>query len=475
MKRNPRSFALRLNAWFATVIIVLSVALFLTAYFLLYRAIETEDREVVRVQWEVYRAWYAEGGLDSLSTRFAEREDSGKELFFVRVLGRDGAALFVSLPRKADFDLGRLKDMTHDEALKWLTLPARNRGAAWIVATARLPDGVLLQVGKTTDALSALLREFGAVFGWVAVIALVLGVAGGAWMARRALAPIRHLIGAVQNVIATGRMDQRMPNPKRTDELGQLARLFNTMLEKNGALISGMRDALDNVAHDLRTPLTRLRGTAEAALEGEPDVARCRDALLDSMEESDRVLTMLNTLMDIAEAENGLMKLDVQPVPVAPLVAEAMEFFEFVAQEKSIAVTTHIAPDLICHADRNRLRQVLVNLLDNAIKYTPAGGRVEFTARERPDEVCIAVKDTGQGIPAEDIPRIWERLYRGDRSRSQRGLGLGLSLVHAIIKAHGGSIELQSTIGQGSTFTIHLAGRLPSVGGKTIGSPAVVG
>jgi heavy metal sensor kinase len=459
MKRRGLSFAARLNAWFAVVVILLSVALFLIAYLLLYRTVQERDREIVQAQLEVYRAWYAEGGLPSLTRRFMQQEGSGRETFFVRVLTPDGAALFASTPREAgSLNLDELKGLAPSEAfaLVWRTLPAHQQSKAWLIATTRLPDGSWLQVGKTTEALTALLTQFRTIFGWVALVALILGVAGGAWLARRTLAPVRQLIGTVENVIATGQMDRRMPIPRTNDEISNLARLFNDMLEKNEMLIRRMREALDNVAHDLRTPLTRLRGVAELALQGEPNAQTCRDALLDAMEESDRVLTMLNTLMDISEAETGLMKLDLQPVLLDEVVREVTELFEFVAEEKSITVTTALSPNLIVRADRNRLRQVLVNLLDNAIKYSAPGGRVEISEEPSPDEVVIAVRDTGAGIPAEEIPRIWERLYRGDKSRSQRGLGLGLSLVRAIINAHGGRIEVQSTVGKGSSFVIHL-------------------
>jgi heavy metal sensor kinase len=457
MKRGGLSFAARLNAWFAIVVILLSIALFLIAYLLLYRAVQEREREIVRSQLDVYRAWYAEGGLQSLTSRFLERED--KESFFVRVIGPEGVAVFASVPKQAGgLDLDKLQGLTPTEAIEldWLIVPTRNRRGNWLVATARLPDGSWLQVGKTTEALAELLAQFRTVFGWIALAALVLGVAGGAWLARRALAPVRQLIGTVENVIATGQMDRRMPVPQTNDEISNLARLFNDMLEKNEMLIRRMREALDNVAHDLRTPLTRLRGVAELALQGEPNAETCRDALLDAMEESDRVLTMLNTLMDISEAETGLMKLDLQPVPLDQVVREVTELFEFVAQEKSITITTAISANLVVRADRNRLRQVLVNLLDNAIKYSAPGAHVEISAEPSPDEVVITVRDTGTGIPAGEIPRIWERLYRGDKSRSQRGLGLGLSLVRAIIRAHGGRIEVESTVGEGSSFVMHL-------------------
>jgi signal transduction histidine kinase len=275
-------------------------------------------------------------------------------------------------------------------------------------------------------------------------------------MTNRALTPVRQLIAAFRQIITTGKFDARIASVHPRDELGQLTGLFNQMLDKNDTLIRGMREALDNVAHDLRTPLTRLRNTAERALEGEAKTEVYRDALSDTLEESGRVSLMLVTLMDISEAETGIMKLDKATLKVADLVKAVTELYEMVAEERQIVVKTDVPETIHCIADRGRLQQVFVNLLDNALKYTPKGGSVEIRASASGGETLISFRDTGIGIPANEIPRIWERLYRGDKSRTERGLGLGLSLVQAIVQAHGGKVIVESEVGKGSTFTVRL-------------------
>jgi signal transduction histidine kinase len=280
---------------------------------------------------------------------------------------------------------------------------------------------------------------------------VVLGLTGG-WIATQsALQPIRRLRTAVTRIIRTGRTDARVPIDEPDDAIGELSALFNAMLDKIEGLVTGMRGALDNVSHDLRTPLTRLRGTAEMALAAPPDLERYREALADCVEETDRVLTMLNTLMDISEAETGTMPLRREPVSLGNVVGRAVDLYRDVADVKGVSLTFD-RHDVIVAGDSVRLQQVAANLIDNAVKYTPVGGEVRVTLDVLAGRAVLRVTDSGPGIPPDEIGRIWDRLFRGDRSRTERGLGLGLSLVKAIVEAHDGTVQVTSEPGRGSTF-----------------------
>jgi signal transduction histidine kinase len=269
------------------------------------------------------------------------------------------------------------------------------------------------------------------------------------------------------------RTDARVPLAGTGDAIDELTALFNAMLDKIDGVVAAMRGALDNVSHDLRTPLTRLRGTAEMTLAGPADLDRYRDALADCVEETDRVLVMLTTLMDISEAESGTMQLRREPVRLADVVERAVDLYRDVADAKSVSLfagaepappggPTRVGPyegsqnEIVVSADRTRLEQVAANLIDNAVKYTPPGGRVEVTIGRDDGGARLTVRDTGPGILPDELPRIWDRLFRGDTSRAERGLGLGLSLVKAVVEAHGGSVAVESEPGRGSTFTVSL-------------------
>jgi signal transduction histidine kinase len=449
-------FGLRLALWYAVVFVASSLAIVFLTYTLLSQSLAERDHQIVNSTLREYSERFAVGGLPALARAVDIEQRSGRhERLFVRVVRGGTETLFVSMPPDwSDFDVSALRGTS-----LWEQALSGSRDATLEVASAQLPDGTLLQVGKSTESREELLSHFRTIVSLESIAIVVVGLIGGFIVTRWTLQPIHRLIRAVSAIISTGNTETRVPVQasayENRDAIDELSTLFNEMLDRITTLIAGMGNALDNVAHDLRTPMTRLRGLAERALES-GDPAAQREALSTCLEESDRILAMLDTLMDISEAETGTLRLLRTDVALDTLVHEVVSVYEDVADEKRIDVSVNIAPGLTVNADRDRLRQVLANLIDNAIKYTPAGGRVAVAAEPGNSSVRIAVTDNGSGIAPHDVPRIWERLYRGDQSRAERGLGLGLSLVRAIVTAHGGTVEVDTQPGKGSTFTVSL-------------------
>jgi signal transduction histidine kinase len=326
------------------------------------------------------------------------------------------------------------------------------------VVSRRLSNGAILQIARSTDNRAVLLAPLRHTMWLAGSAAVLLSAGGGAWLAWRAIKPVRAVAATAHRIVATGDLSARVEGVQRNDEVGDLVRQFNTLLERNGNLLRAMREALDNVAHDLRTPLTRLRAGAEMALQQTDNPDGAREALADCIEETDRIQRLLETLLDISAAENGVLKLERERLDVGALLQSVAELYSLVAEEKSIAIEVGAGAGVKMTADPTRLRQVVANLVDNAVKYTPAGGKVFLSAEARDDRVFITVRDTGPGIPAEEQEKIWERLYRGDHSRSQRGLGLGLAMVKALVEAHGGRVTVANQPAGGAAFTVELSG-----------------
>lgn len=454
-----RTIGFRLTLWYAIMSLIISLILFGVAYWQIANEIDAENRLIIQDEMNEYVvAWQFEGmkGLDD-KIRLEQSKET-PSTFFVRIADSNNKTLFLSLPSYYDgIEFEPLEQANVFEGKGWLTIKMQDPEDEDTIDVMyqRLPDGNLIQIGRNSDIGEKLLEQSRTIFLSIIIGTLLLGLLGGGILAFRALNPIKHLVDTI-NTIKTGDMKARVPLINTGDDMDELITLFNEMLEKIERLMGGMRETVDNVAHDLRTPITRIKSMTERVLSRNADKETLKNALMDCAEEMERISNLLNTLMDIAEAETGILKLRLEDVDITKDVAELVEFYRYVAEEKGISISLDMPDSALTRVDRARLRQVIANLLDNAVKYTDAGGNVHIRLWQDPAGTTISVRDTGVGIHDSDIPRIFDRLYRADKSRHQKGLGLGLSLVKAIIKAHNGSIEVDSAPGAGSEFRVLL-------------------
>ena len=459
LTRMVNTIGFRITLWYFVIFSLSFLALFSILYFYVSSSLTREQHLAIRAKLKEVEADYMKGGLRALKEEIELEEQTGKmEAYFVRFSDSGGATIYIKWPQwMKGLEIMNINNSTP----WWLSLMHSAKGKKYLeIASSVLPDGNIIQVGRSAVYRERLLERFRETFGGGIIIIIILGFGGGTLIAIRALLPVRNIINTVRT-IEEGRLDARVNVRQTGDELEELSLLFNRMLQRIEGLVNGMRSALDSVAHDLRTPMTRLRNTAESAIQAKDiHIQTCREALSDCMEESEQILRMLNTLMDISEAETGVMRLNTGKINLSSLINEVVDLYRYVAEDRGISISADLSDKAVLIADPDRIRQVIANLLDNAIKYTSQGGRVSIRADMEDGHVFISVKDTGRGIPEDELPRIWDRLYRGKGALSQKGLGLGLSLVRAVVYAHHGRIEAFSREGVGTDFRVYL----PDVG-----------
>ncbi len=397
-----------------------------------------------------------------LAEALSIERDPPSTIFIVRVLNKKGETEFVS-SRPNDITV---PEWIHPIANSTTTLPAEGWSESYLpqlrryiqVHTIRLHDGRILQVGKGSVLETAQKSMMANSVLIVVGIATLLSLLSALLMMFLTLRPIKSMTSAMEQIISTGSFESGAPPVTSSiAELDTLGHFFTVMIEKYASLIKAMRQTMDDLAHDFRTPLARIRGSAELTLRNTTLPPELSETLADIIEDCDNLQLQLQNLMDAREMESGFVALNYAHFNLADVVNEITELYQLLAEEKEITLTTTL-PDSSVHirADRLRLSRLLANLLDNAIKYTPKKGQVDIILKTDNEKVIFEIRDTGIGIPPEEQSLVWQRLFRGQEARSsEKGLGLGLNIVEVIAAAHGGTISLTSTP-SGTTFTLNL-------------------
>ena len=459
-----RSIRLRLTLWYvlllAVILAAFSAGIYLTLRHSLYDNLDDSMQNRANVLLDIVRY---EGSRPTLAGVVSSNDPNQGESF-VRIFDASGELTFDNSAAAGDVPIDR---RAVESALAGKTA-TRNVNAGETLSVRTLPidrDGRIsgvLEVGQSQSDVSDTLQALLLIVGIAYPLTLVVASIGGVFLAGRALAPVSRVTRLARRISAedlTQRLNLRLPD----DEVGRLARTFDEMIARLDDAFHRQRQFTADASHELRTPLTVLKGQIDVALQRERDVEAYRQVLRAANEEVDRMIRLVGSLFTLARADAGQIPIAREPVNLGDLVASAVEQVRRSAEQKELSLSLQRGPRTILRADEDLLLQLLLNLLDNAIKYSPAAGSVTVGWSADAERVELWVRDTGVGIPTEHVPHIFDRFYRVDkaRSRAEGGVGLGLSICRWIAEAHGGHISVRSAPGQGSTFTAGLpTGRL---------------
>lgn len=455
----PDSLASRLALWQAgTFVLFFSIGLPVFYHLIGVVAQNRMDQDLIEDIEEFHDLWRSEG--IQRVRREIQREigsDDPSDLY-LRLLTSSGEVLYATdmshwkniAPNRHAIDRVIAGD---DPQLE--TLTRASDGDQFRVVYGIIAPDQLLEIAETLEPQKDFMELLLHLFVGIYLVVVPFGALVGWWLARRALRSVEE-VSLTAEAIADGNLNRHVTVRPNGSEITRLVTTFNAMIDRVQTLITAMREMTDNIAHDMRGPLARIRANAELALVSASSVDEFRESAADTLEECERLLQMINTTLDVAETEAGAGRQPRDRVDPARLASEACELFEPVAEDRRVTLTCKVQDCGELTGNRQQLQRMLANLVDNGLKFTDQGGAVTVAVERNADRVSIRVHDTGIGIAKPDRERIFERFVRCDPSRSRTGFGLGLSFCRAVARAHGGDITVASEPGKGSLFTVTL-------------------
>jgi len=448
----------RLTLWYAGIFSVSSFVAFFLFYMLITSVLRERTDQDLLNQAGRFSIVLQEQGIHALADfAVSEAHEAGVKKVFFRLLFPTGQA-FSSSNMSYWEDIKIRKDAIEKllsgskQVFENVTLKARQDEVR--VCYVLIGPGVILQVGQSVENYTQLTNAFRKLF--LATMALLITLAAGVgwFLSRRAVSGIEE-IAEIAGGISGGDLGKRVPVKGKGDEIDDLAVTFNSMLDRIQQLVTEIREMADNIAHDLKSPLTRIRGSAEITLTTGKGLADYENMAAGAIEECDNLLKMINTMLMISKTESGVEKPVRERIELSGLIRKVCELFETTLEDKGLSLNCNMTENYYIDGDARMIQRLFANLLDNAVKYTASGGAITFTAeKDRKGIVNVSIQDNGIGIAPAEMSRIFERFYRGDASRSETGAGLGLNLARAIARAHGGDVTVASQPCKGSIFTV---------------------
>ncbi|WP_299976784.1 ATP-binding protein [Desulfobacula sp.] len=453
------TIAFRLALWFTGIFTICSGVAFVLFYFLATQTIQSQiDQELLDNASKFSAIIHRNGLVGARELAVVEAQAAGEKVIFFRLVYPTGevfASSHMFYWKQVHVSKNALQTLVLNKnpIFETILIPSTRQKAR--ILYSYVANNAILQTGIVMDFSAKFLSAFKKVFIGAMGFIIVFSAVSGWLLIRKALSGVATITKTAQNITGSN-LEARVAGTGNKDELEHLANTFNSMLDRIEELVKSIREMSDNIAHDLKSPITRIRGFAELSLTHEENLEDYRGMASNTIEESDRLLDMINTMLVISKAEAGEGEFEFKKTNLSVMIKAACDLFAPLAEDKNIDFDQTIEEQIFIAADIKMLQRAFSNLLDNAIKYTLENGRVSVTVFKENNLITIKIQDTGIGIESEYFEKIFERFYRAESSRTSAGTGLGLSLARTIVRQHKGDISVSSRQGKGSVFVMTL-------------------